>query len=214
MREEEDDECIGCKSFKFCLSKWKKYIAGKEKIVEKHDCMKYLRWIRHSLLKRISLCYYGWWQWRRICKIEGMGRTAVILVTGEDREVSFFALTHLDQLLEKRAFDDAVIISADQVVLKSAPYFSNKLRAVHKLSPKQVDSLLQLACLYQFDDRFICASIEQPTGRNGGRLVGKKGITKEEVFSVGVYGLYPFEPANIPVYDGDDLEILAFMRGM
>ena len=27
MREEEDDECIGCKSFKFCLSKWKKYIA-------------------------------------------------------------------------------------------------------------------------------------------------------------------------------------------
>ena len=77
-------------------------------MVEKHDCMKYLRWIRHSLLKRISLCYYGWWQWRRICKIEGMGRTAVILVTGEDREVSFFALTHLDQLLEKRAFDDAV----------------------------------------------------------------------------------------------------------
>ena len=183
-------------------------------MVEKHDCMKYLRWIRHSLLKRISLCYYGWWQWRRICKIEGMGRTAVILVTGEDREVSFFALTHLDQLLEKRAFDDAVFISADQVVLNSAPYFSNKLRAVHKLSPKQVDSLLQLACLYQFDDRFICASIEQPTGRNGGRLVGKKGITKEEVFSVGVYGLYPFEPANIPVYDGDDLEILAFMRGM
>lgn len=96
-------------------------------MVEKHDCMKYLRWIRHSLLKRISLCYYGWWQWRRICKIEGMGRTAVILVTGEDREVSFFALTHLDQLLEKRAFDDAVIISADQVVLKSAPYFSNQI---------------------------------------------------------------------------------------
>ena len=73
--------------------------------------------------------------------------------------------------------------------------------------------MLQLACLYQFDDRFICASIEQPTGRNGGSL-GIVGKTKEEVFSVGVYGLYPFEPANIPVYDGDDLEILAFMRGM
>ena len=46
-------------------------------MVEKHDCMKYLRWIRHSLLKRISLCYYGWWQWRRICKIEGMGLSLI-----------------------------------------------------------------------------------------------------------------------------------------
>lgn len=86
-----------------------------------------------------------------------------------------FCTDTFGSVVGKRAFDDAVIISADQVVLKSAPYFSNKLRAVHKLSPKQVDSLLQLACLYQFDDRFICASIEQPTGRNGGRLVGKKG---------------------------------------
>ena len=142
-----------------------------------------------------------------------MKRTAVILIADEDPEIAFFALAHLDRLLKVRGFENAILLSIDAVVLKSAGYFSKKILAVRKIEKKQADDLLQLACLYKFDERFICASIDLPTGRNGSRLVGKKNISKEEVFAVGVYGLYPFEQAHAPVYNGEDPDILAFMKG-
>ena len=142
-----------------------------------------------------------------------MNRTAVILIPDGDRECSFFALAYLNRLLEQRGWENAILLSTDTLIPKCADYFSNRILAVKILRPEQENDLLQLACLYRFDDRFICASVDCPEGRNGSALIGKKGLTKEEIFVVGVYGLCPFQQAHIPAYGGTDPDIMRFMKG-
>lgn len=175
--------------------------------------VQYLRNIRNQLLKNIVSCYRGWWIWHQICKTQGMDRTAVILIPEGDRESSFLALTYLDSLLEQCGWENTILLSTDTSIQKCANHFSNKILAVKILRPEQEDDLLQLACLYRFDDRFICASIDRPEGRNGSTLIGKKGLTKEEIFAVGVYGLCPFQQAPIPTHSGADPDIMRFMKG-
>lgn len=139
--------------------------------------------------------------------------TAVILIPEGDHESSFFALAYLNRLLEHRGWENAILLSTDTLIPRCADYFSNKILAVKHLRPEQEKDLLQLACLYRFDDHFICASIDCPEGRNGSALIGKKGLTKEEIFAVGVYGLWPFQQAHVPTYDGTDPDIMHFMKG-
>lgn len=174
---------------------------------------RHLRSIRNQMLKNVVSCFRGWWVWHQICKTRGMNRTAVILIFKEDHECSFFALAYLDQLLKQRGWENAILLSTDSLALRCAACFSNKILAIKRLEPEQENDLLQLACLYQFDDRFICASIDRPEGRNGSALIGKKGLTKEEIFAVGVYGLSPFQPAHIQTYGGTDPGFIRFMKG-
>lgn len=173
----------------------------------------HLRSIRNQLLKNTVSCFRGWWVWHQICKTQGMDRTAVILILADDHECSFFALAYLDQLLKQRGWENAILLSTDSLILRCAAYFSNKILTGKRLEPGQENDLLQLACLYQFDDRFICASIDYPEGRNGSALIGKKGLTKEEIFAVGVYGLSPFQPAHFQTYGGTDSDFVRFMKG-
>ena len=63
-----------------------------------------------------------------------------------------------------------------------------------------------------FDSRFIVASLDEPNGRNGSVLIGKKGTTLEEIFVVGVYQVYPFTRPSGPAYQGDDSEVAAFLE--
>lgn len=179
----------------------------------KYNTHQHLRKIEHQLFKKIVSCYRGWWYWHLFRRTWKINNTAVILIPDRDREIVFFALAYLDQLLDQRGWKNAVLLSTDTWIVKCAPHFSSKILAARQISPEQEDDLLQFMCLYRFDDHFICASIDLPEGRNGSVLIGKKGVTKEEIFVVGVYGLYPFQQAHVPAYDGNDPEIMRFMKG-
>ena len=67
-------------------------------------------------------------------------------------------------------------------------------------------------CLYNFDKRFFCASLDEPYGRNGSRIIGARGITAEEVFVIGVYRTYPYEQLPPPKYTGSDAQIIEFLK--
>ena len=56
------------------------------------------------------------------------------------------------------------------------------------------------------------ASLEEPNGRNGSALIGKKGTTEEEVFVIGIYRIYPFTRPERPEYLGEDQEIVSFIN--
>lgn len=72
---------------------------------------------------------------------------------------------------------------------------------------------MQFYCLYEFDKRFICASLDEPNGRNGSALIGKRGTTVEEIFVIGVYRVYPFQRPEAPAYEGMDSGIKLFLEG-
>lgn len=151
--------------------------------------------MKKELGYNIIACYRGWWQWRKICKIKGMKKTAVVLIPGEDAQISMYALDYLKPMLQCHGWDNAIILTPNHEFLKKNSdnmIERDEILQVRYISLRSAADLIQLSCLYRFDERFICASLEIPIGRNGSRLIGKKGITKEEIFAVGIYGVVPY----------------------
>ncbi|WP_298068259.1 hypothetical protein [uncultured Mailhella sp.] len=122
--------------------------------------------------------------------------TAIILVPSGDPEVGPFALAYLDRLLSTRNLKNAVIASDDLSFIGNRKHGSELIVKTLQLTGADVEDLLRLSVLYRFDSNFIIASLDQPLGRNGSRLVGVKGISKEEIFCVGIYGLSPSTESN------------------
>lgn len=173
---------------------------------------KHLRTVKRQLYKNLIKAYSGWWQWRKIKKVKGFNNTAVVLLPTCEREVNHLALLYLDDMLKSRRHDNAIILTHDPEVLKAASLYSNKILKVIPFSRKKAEHIMQFYCLYEFNKKFIVASLDEPYGRNGSALIGKRGTTKEEVFVIGIYRIYPFERPDEPVYTGEDEDIKSFVE--
>lgn len=174
---------------------------------------KHLKEVKRQLYINLLAAYRGWWQWHKITRKKGFADTAVVLLPSCDREINHLALLYLDAMLEARKFRNAIILTHDPVIEKTAHLFSKNILEVMSFSRKKAEDLMQFYCLYEFDKRFIVASLDEPNGRNGSALIGKRGTTAEEIFIIGVYRVYPFERPAAPVYSGDDAQIQAFLEG-
>lgn len=173
---------------------------------EQRKVKKHLRKVKMQLYKNLVKAYIGWWHWFWICRTKGFGDTAVVLIPGEDREISYYALLYLDQMLDKRKYKNAIILTHDQVVIKAASLFSERIIKAKYFSRKKAEALMQFYCLYEFNKKFICASIDEPNGRNGASILGKRGTTKEELFVVGVYKIYPFSKLEKPLFSTKEID--------
>lgn len=175
---------------------------------------KHLKQVKRQLYRNLISAYRGWWEWHKIVKGKGVGdNTAVVLLPSCEREINHLALLYLDSMLSRRKYKNAVILTHDPAVKKCAQLFSPNILRVVSFSRKKAEHLMQFYCLYEFDKRFICASLDEPNGRNGSALIGKRRITKEEIFAVGVYRIHPFEKVDGLEYTGDDEEIKTFLEG-
>ena len=175
---------------------------------------RHLKEVKRQLYRNLISAYQGWWQWHKVIKGKGIaGNTAVVLLPSCDREINHLALLYLDNMLNSRKYKNAVILTHDPAVQKCAGIFSQNILRVLSFSRKKAEHLMQFYCLYEFDKRFIVASLDEPNGRNGSALIGKRGTTVEEIFVIGVYRVYPFQRPEAPVYDGDDSEMKAFLEG-
>ena len=175
---------------------------------------KHLKQVKRQLYINLISAYRGWWQWHKIIKAKGVeGNTAVILLPDCNRETNHLALLYLDDMLKSRKYKNAVILTHDPAVKKCAPLFSKNILRVVDFSRKKAERLMQFYCLYEFDKRFTVASLDEPNGRNGSALIGKRGTTVEEIFVIGVYRVYPFTRPEAPAYTGDDPEIENFLEG-
>jgi len=173
----------------------------------------HLKQVRRQLYRNLIAAYRGWWQWHKVIKGKGVaGNTAVVLLPSCDREINHLALLYLDEMLKSRKYKNAVVLTHDPAVLSCAGLFSKNILRIVSFSRKKAEDLMQFYCLYEFDKRFIVASLDEPSGRNGSALLGKRGTTAEEIFVIGVYRVYPFQRPEAPIYDGDDPEIKLFLE--
>ena len=175
------------------------------------ETTKHLRDVKRQLYKNLFKAYGGWWQWRKIKKIKGFDNTAVILLPSIERDINHLALLYLDDMLKSRGHDNAIILTHDPEVMKAAHLYSDKILKVVPFSRKNAEYIMQFYCLYEFNKKFIVASLDEPYGRNGSVLVGKRGTTKEEIFVIGVYRIYPFDRPAEPEYIGNDEAIKRFI---
>ena len=182
---------------------------------EKRKVEKHLRDVRKQLKRNLWKAYKGWWYWRTTLKKykkQDIARSAVILMPEVNERDNYFALRYLDQMIKQHKFHKALILTHNKTVKKCAELFSKNIIDIVDCSRKKAEELMQFYCLYNFDRRFFCASIDEPYGRNGSRIIGAKGITAEEVFTIGVYRVYPFKRLSAPGYKDNDENIISFLK--
>ncbi|MDR1531597.1 MAG: hypothetical protein LBS62_05335 [Clostridiales bacterium] len=205
---------------------------------EKRKVEKHLKEVRKQLRKNLVKAYHGWWYWRTTLKKykklyknkNDINRTAVVLMPEVNDRDNYFALRYLEQMLKQHKFIKAIILTDSEMVEKSASLFSKNIHAIVRCPRKNAEELMQFYCLYNFDKRFFCASLDEPYGRNGSRIVGTRGITAEEIFVIGVYRVYPYTRLSAPDYKkpktsqiilrsveqepltDDDMKILEFLK--
>ena len=170
------------------------------------------RELRIQMRKNLFRSYKGWYHWHRLTRKYSLDNTAVVLLPSMDREYNYNALLYLNQMLEQRNFSKALILTFDPAVIRAARLFSEKICEVENFSRKKAEDLMQYYCLYEFDSRFMVASLEEPEGRNAYKLVGKNGTTVAELMAIGVYKISQFEHEDPPAYAGHDPEILNFLK--
>ncbi|WP_411678498.1 hypothetical protein [Caproicibacter sp.] len=168
--------------------------------------------LRKTLRRNLRKAYQGWYLWHCLVKKYRLQNTAVVLMPSENRDYNYYALLYLDQMLEKKGFKSAILLTHDDAVVKSASLFSAKIEAVQPFSREQAEKLMQFYSMFEFDVRFLVASLEEPAGRNSTGLIGKKGTTAEEIFAIGVYGLLPLKKEKPPQYSGNNPAILSFLK--
>jgi hypothetical protein len=182
---------------------------------QKRAVEEHLRQVRKQLRRNLWKAYRGWWYWRTTLKKyrkTDIKNTAVILMPEAHDRDNYFALRYIDQMLRQHKFRKALILTHSGTVKKSAELFSNAITAVVDCPRKKAEELMQFYCLYNFDKRFFCASLDEPYGRNGSRIIGARGITAEEIFVIGVYRTYPYEQMPPPKYEGDDTKVAEFLK--
>ncbi len=150
--------------------------------------------MKKLLKKNINKCYYGAYIWHSLLKKHPeIASTAVILLPDSDNDCNYYAMLYINEFLNSQNFNNAVILTTDKRIKEVYGLFSDRIISVIPFSDKKTKYLMQYYTLYEFDRRLIVASLDKPYGRNGSSLVGLKGLTKEEVFVMGVYRLYPFK---------------------
>lgn len=168
--------------------------------------------IKHDMGVRLLEAWKGWWFYHRFVKKYHLQQTKICLIPSSEGKYVNASLLYLDQMLRVQGYDSAVILTVPDIKKAEAALFSDKILFVKRIRRKTAERIMQFYCLYDFDERLIVCSLEEPAGRQALGLVGKNGITEEEVFVTGVYGIPDFVKETPVTYGKKQKKILCFLE--
>jgi len=112
----------------------------------------------------------------------------VIILPDTSRQYNEPALVYLEAFLKKRGVKKALVLSYDTWVLGMKEKYKEFAR-IEQCPEDNIKALLQFYCLYEFAQNIVIGSLKEPSGRMGDYLIGKKGLSAEEVFKGIVYSI-------------------------
>lgn len=130
------------------------------------------------------MAYKGREDWIRLISEYNIGdRDYVVLFPKIDREINDIAVKYVERLTEN---GNVLLLTHDDVLLNM-----NEIKGLNTkfYSREDAENLMKFYALYQFTDRLIIVSLDEPEGRTGRNLAGKKGITLEEIIALGIFGV-------------------------
>lgn len=112
----------------------------------------------------------------------------VILMPHKGEKYNRPVIKYLGEFLKKRGISRALLLTRDEWVSENKGLYKDIADAV-SLSQEQIETLIQFYQLYEFAPNIVIASLKYPAGRMGEKLIGKKGLTADEVVRGIVYSL-------------------------
>ena len=171
--------------------------------------------IERLLKSQTNKAFHGYCVWRRLLRqyrFKKKSKIIFVLEPGSSDEIC--SLLFLRDL-ERTVGDDTDIwyFTPNSEAKKLIPLFSARTQYIF-ISQEDVESIEIYHQLRKIDARVIIASISRPFGRIGERIIGANGIRYDEVFAIGVYGIWDYTHPIIPNYITDDDSIRHYMENI
>lgn len=139
------------------------------------------------LEKAIKQAEYGRKIWLELVDKYGLeGNFRVVLFPSDDKDINTISVKAMRKLSEK--VEKLIALSYSQEVLSWDVKESNII--LQLFSRKEAEALMRFYSMYEFTDKLIIASLDEPEGRKGKGLIGAKGITLEELVNIGIFKQY------------------------
>lgn len=139
----------------------------------------------------------------------------LVLLSSNNDEYNLIFLRYIEKCFEPHK--RIIILTIDEKMAKIAPLFEKKNELiVERISLKVCKEIIAYYAFMPFYERFYLISLEEPYERKCDYLIGKKGITAEELIVTGIMGFDSEKyqklkkKPSVPNYKGNDVEIQSF----
>lgn len=117
-------------------------------------------------------------------------KTVVLILTGDDRELDRYALIHLQDFMNRKYANKAIVICQDketygQIELAALP----ERVQICEWSKRRVQKLYGYYSFYRFSDRVVFTYTDNPADNLLGRLLRETVVGEEEAVCLGLYRL-------------------------
>ena len=137
------------------------------------------------MLRQIYAAYRGRRLWagleRKYDVDQGM---YVVLMPEDDAELNAVALGHVEDLVADRRARGVVVVHSG-----AAPQRSAGIAGIESWTGRRIDALIAFYELHNFSDRLLIVSLTKPFGNGLHRLLGRQGVTKEDLVCLGCFRL-------------------------
>lgn len=171
-----------------------------------------------GLFKALLEGYKGRKIWKELNKKYNIAVDAnyIVLLSTNNPEYNYYFLKGITESFEPRK--RVIILTMDPRIKKTAALFEarNEL-IVLDISEEEVNELIRYYCLTDFYWRFKLIDLDRPYDRKCSQLIGKKGITAEQLIVCGImecsYERYRSRVRlqSFPKYSGANREIISFL---
>lgn len=151
------------------------------------------------MLKQAKQAIAGQLIWNKLKRQEHLDYSKVVLVlTGENEQVDLYALMYLDQLIDRKSADMALIISDKQTCIDMVPQFHYQHKVQTKLMPENQIILLQKRfCLDKFFINLFFTYVRTPKDNLIERFLTETDINEEDVVCLCLYNFRKIPTRNM-----------------
>ena len=168
--------------------------------------------ILFKLIQNYFIAFKGWYLWHTIVhKIKRKDNEYIFIFPSHEDDFAYYALLHLDDYLNSVYSNTAIIITSDMTIAKVNKLFSNRIRKTIKISQRDINAIKQYYIMCPFDSRMVFVALNTIEGRDGIDLIGKNGVTLEDIVVIGLYKFTKLKKINKPIYTGHDQHIIDFL---
>jgi hypothetical protein len=140
------------------------------------------------VLRRIIAAYRGSRLWAELERKYEVDRGLyIVLLPEDDAELNAVALGHLEDLVADRRAQGIVLVGDSS--LSQPMERSPGIVGTESWTGRQIDALIAFYELHNFSDRLLIVSLTKPFGNGLHHLLGRQGVTKEDLVCLGCFRL-------------------------
>lgn len=137
------------------------------------------------MLRQIYAAYWGSRLWAGLERKYEVDQGAyVVLMPEDDAELNAVALGHIEELVADRRARGVVLVHSG-----TAQHHSAGILGTESWTERRIDALISFYELHNFSDRLLIVSLTKPFGNGLHHLLGRQGVTKEDLVCLGCFRL-------------------------